>query len=393
MSMRWFRFYDEFVDDPKIAMMSESEQLLWVKALCLANNSKVRGVILLSDSEICWKLRISVEQWSSAMDKFRAKGMIEHCEGGYAIANWQKRQFASDDVTARTSAHKKKKKTERERSFSVPGNVLRTDTDTESESENIREERVTAHHATVDFSHQAESEQPTATEQEFQLTGKNKQPSLAGKTAVQVTSFPPAIRGENPQQGALIAARVQSPPSRVIEPSKAANRAEAIGQAVEVYNQYRGQWGECHGLSATQHNRLDLMLMNLTPDEFLAIIRDATLWIAQDKWLNRPDFDNKNFGFLIGRRGDDRLVEYAMKWRSLPESSKVGAAIKITQQKGQIQYHDLQGNPTKKTWAMSIWWEISARAIGGESVSQLEADWAKYYFPNYDIYTGDEWLA
>lgn len=90
--MKWFRFYSEFVDDPKVAMMSDSDQLLWVKALCLASESPCRGTILLSDDEIIWKLRISLEVWKHAIDKFRAKGMIEHCEGGYRIINWNKRQ-------------------------------------------------------------------------------------------------------------------------------------------------------------------------------------------------------------------------------------------------------------------------------------------------------------
>lgn len=90
--MKWFRFYHEFMDDPKIAMMSDSDQLLWVKALCLASESRKRGHILLSDEEICWKLRVSIQTWKHAIDKFRAKGMIEHTEEGYRLTNWDKRQ-------------------------------------------------------------------------------------------------------------------------------------------------------------------------------------------------------------------------------------------------------------------------------------------------------------
>lgn len=107
--MKWFRFYHEFMDDPKIAMMSDSDQLLWVKALCLANESSTRGLILLSDEEICWKLRITSETWQHAMDKFRAKGMIEHCTKGYKITNWSKRQFESDSSANRVAKHRKKK--------------------------------------------------------------------------------------------------------------------------------------------------------------------------------------------------------------------------------------------------------------------------------------------
>jgi hypothetical protein len=108
--MKWFRFYDEFLDDTKVAMMSDTDQLLWVKALCLANSDKQRGHIKLSDEEICWKLRILIEQWRSAIDKFRAKGMIEHCEGGYKITNWTDRQFCSDSSTERVATHREKKK-------------------------------------------------------------------------------------------------------------------------------------------------------------------------------------------------------------------------------------------------------------------------------------------
>lgn len=107
--MKWFRFYHEFMDDPKIAMMSDSDQLLWVKALCLASdNENNRGVITLSDEEICWKLRITVESWRHAIDKFRAKGMIEHCDGGYKITNWDKRQYKSDSSAERVAKHRRK---------------------------------------------------------------------------------------------------------------------------------------------------------------------------------------------------------------------------------------------------------------------------------------------
>lgn len=106
--MKWFRLYHEFVDDPKIAMMSDSDQLLWVKALCLASDSSVRGMILLSDEEICWKLRCTVETWKHAIDKFRAKGMIEHnTDGpGYTVVNWDKRQFESDSSAERVRKHR-----------------------------------------------------------------------------------------------------------------------------------------------------------------------------------------------------------------------------------------------------------------------------------------------
>jgi len=148
--MKWFRFWHEFMDDPKIAMMSDSDQLVWVKCLCLASESSDRGAILLTEEEICWKLRITGEVWRHAVDKFRAKGMIEHFEGGYLICNWNKRQFQSDDITKRTSKSKAKAKASkslnkgsRERSQGVPSNDIATssdtDTDPDTETENTQE--------------------------------------------------------------------------------------------------------------------------------------------------------------------------------------------------------------------------------------------------------------
>jgi hypothetical protein len=117
--MKWFRFYHEFIDDPKVAMMSDSDQLLWVKALCLASESEQRGCILLNDEEIAWRLRCSIESWKHAIDKFRAKGMIEHCPSGYKITSWDKRQFDSDNSAERTKAYRErlegKRKAERDR--------------------------------------------------------------------------------------------------------------------------------------------------------------------------------------------------------------------------------------------------------------------------------------
>jgi hypothetical protein len=93
--MKWFRFYDEFMDDPKIAMMSDSDQLLWVKALCLANNFKPRGTIPLLDNEIAWRLRVSDEKWIHAVDSFKKNELILDCSKGYLIANWDSLQHVS----------------------------------------------------------------------------------------------------------------------------------------------------------------------------------------------------------------------------------------------------------------------------------------------------------
>jgi hypothetical protein len=137
MAMDWFRFYSEFMDDPKISMMSDSDQLIWVKSLCLASESKKRGYILLTDEEICWKLRVSMESWKHAVDKFRAKGMLEHSAKGYKISNWESRQFQSDCSTPRVQKSRQAKKSAEtvKRYNTVSCNVTETPPDTDTDTD------------------------------------------------------------------------------------------------------------------------------------------------------------------------------------------------------------------------------------------------------------------
>lgn len=102
--------YHEILDDPKIGMMSDTDQLLWIKALCLASVDSERGKISLSEDEIAFKLRVSPETWNHAKDKFRAKGLIEQDGiGKITIVNWAKRQFESDNSSERVRKHREAK--------------------------------------------------------------------------------------------------------------------------------------------------------------------------------------------------------------------------------------------------------------------------------------------
>lgn len=86
----WFRFYHEIIDDPKIGTLSEPEQLLWIKVLCLASMSGGdRGNIALTDEEICFRLRIeSIEFWQSSKEKFLSKGLIQAEGDRISVTNW-----------------------------------------------------------------------------------------------------------------------------------------------------------------------------------------------------------------------------------------------------------------------------------------------------------------
>jgi|GEM_PF-6186987 len=120
--MKWFRLYHDVIDDPKIGLLSESEQLLWFKLLCLASMSDDRGSIDMNDDEVCFRLRISVEFWRCVKEKFRVKGLIE-CgkNGAIEIRNWSKRQQDSDSSTERTQRYRQKQKAGKKKVGNVTG--------------------------------------------------------------------------------------------------------------------------------------------------------------------------------------------------------------------------------------------------------------------------------
>jgi hypothetical protein len=80
-----------------------------------------------------------MEIWKHAGDKFRAKGMLEHSESGYAITNWDKRQFTSDSVSERVARHREKKNAaaanEVNRFSNVTCNVTETPSDTDTDTD------------------------------------------------------------------------------------------------------------------------------------------------------------------------------------------------------------------------------------------------------------------
>ena len=55
---RWFRFYDEALDDPKVQRLAPHLFKTWINLLCLA--SKEDGT-MPSNDDIAFRLRISVQ--------------------------------------------------------------------------------------------------------------------------------------------------------------------------------------------------------------------------------------------------------------------------------------------------------------------------------------------
>ena len=136
MANQWLRLYAEFANDPKIQMMSESNQRRYIMLLCIRCN----GDVTLQDEEVAFQLRISNEEWATTKALFIGKGLIADDNKPTA---WDKRQFASDSSAARVSKHRAKKKEECNVTV-TPQIHNRTDTDTEQKEQKQRAPRFDA---------------------------------------------------------------------------------------------------------------------------------------------------------------------------------------------------------------------------------------------------------
>ena len=131
---RWFRFYQEALDDPKVQKLDPPDFKTWVNMLCLTcrNDGKLPAV-----PDIAFALRLSIDDCQTVLRRLSDGGLIDSLSGGpngshYAMHKWDERQYKSD-----TSTHRVKRF--RERSETVTETVPDTETETECKVPKVRE--------------------------------------------------------------------------------------------------------------------------------------------------------------------------------------------------------------------------------------------------------------
>ncbi len=95
---RWFRFYDDAVNDPKIIKLSDDIFRAWVNLLCVA--SKHDGNLPATD-DIAIILRVKVARAAAIIAELVSFGLLDKTETGFAPHNWNGRQYKSDVSTER----------------------------------------------------------------------------------------------------------------------------------------------------------------------------------------------------------------------------------------------------------------------------------------------------
>lgn len=131
---RWFRMYDEVLDDPKVQRLPAPLFKAWVNLLCLASKS---GGTLPPVADIAFALRVDDEQAQAWIADLCERGLID----ADRPHNWDSRQFVSDNSTERVKRFRQKKAEEAktvscnaDETFHVTPPDTESDTDTETES-------------------------------------------------------------------------------------------------------------------------------------------------------------------------------------------------------------------------------------------------------------------
>lgn len=108
--MKWFRFYHDALDDPKVQRLPGDTFKFWVNLLCLASRSEERGLITKTVEDIAFDLRVRDDEAAAMLADLIARGLIEEHVEGIEPHNWDKRQFKSDNVAERVERHRAKQK-------------------------------------------------------------------------------------------------------------------------------------------------------------------------------------------------------------------------------------------------------------------------------------------
>ena len=93
--MKWFRFYEEVLHDPKVQRLSAPSFRCWVNLLCLASSQENRGK-LPNIKAVAYALRTTERKATSVLGELEQAGLLERTGDGFSVHNWASRQPNSD---------------------------------------------------------------------------------------------------------------------------------------------------------------------------------------------------------------------------------------------------------------------------------------------------------
>lgn len=229
---RWFRLYDDAINDPKVLRLPEAARWQWVAMLCVA--SKHDGT-LPQLSDIALLLRMPTRRAAAMLARLREAGLVDETDAGLVPHNWEGRQYKSDSSTERVRKHRAaRRNVSGESDETIPPSTSphaatapETDTDSEPDSFSLtRQENV-----------EGDVLDPSIAERDYftrgkSLLGKNAGGLLAklkaakgGNVALARAALETASTKENPHE--YIGAIVRGPREAVAKPLTEFQRKQA----------------------------------------------------------------------------------------------------------------------------------------------------------------------
>lgn len=126
---RWFRMYDELLDNPKVQRLSGDEFKAWVNILCLA--SRADGVVP-NIQDVAFALRLDEKKTAKIVGSLVASGLLDAgADDTFHPHKWNDRQYKSDVSTTRVKRFRERSK---ERHETATETAPDTEADTEQSS-------------------------------------------------------------------------------------------------------------------------------------------------------------------------------------------------------------------------------------------------------------------
>lgn len=100
---RWFRVYDDVINDPKLLKLPETLRWQWLAMLCVASKN---GGKLPSNEDIALMLRVPEAKAAELVTKLVKAKLIDNVDGAFVPHNWEGRQFKSDTSNDRVRKHR-----------------------------------------------------------------------------------------------------------------------------------------------------------------------------------------------------------------------------------------------------------------------------------------------
>jgi hypothetical protein len=131
---RWWRAYDEAVDDPKLGLLTDRQHRAWFNLVCISSQN---GGTLPAMPAVAFKLKLSIDKARSLVAELVTLKLFDIDPETRVCAphNWKGRQFQSDrDTTATERKRRQRDKENVTRDVTHMSRPPETETETETES-------------------------------------------------------------------------------------------------------------------------------------------------------------------------------------------------------------------------------------------------------------------